>query len=166
MKWLDRKWDFNEQKLLPEECAEMLGKTPDQIRQLVIDQEADFLKQTHHGKWSVHEHVGHLLTMESLWIARLDDFVLGKETLRPWNGTNADTDAALFNRQRLGKIIDDFSEVRINHLNFLQQFLPKATNYLSYHERLQQTMTLTNHLYFMVKHDLHHLSAIEKIIEK
>lgn len=166
MKWLDRTWDFTTAKLSPEVCMEELRKTPEKLRQLVTGADPEMLVQKHDGKWSVHEHAGHLLTMESLWIARLDDYILRRETLRPWNGTNADTEAALFNRQRLGKIIDDFSEVRNSHLNYLKQFVHLASDYSSYHERLQQHMTLADHLYFMVEHDHHHLASIKKTIGK
>lgn len=83
--------------------------TAEQINDLIREVSVHKLTTKPDHKWSVNEHIGHLLTMESLWIARLDDFVLGRETLRPWNGNNSDTEAGAFNRQRAAKILEDLT---------------------------------------------------------
>ena len=82
-------------------------------------------------KWSVKEHVGHLLTIESLWIARLDDFAMGKATLRPWNGTNADTEAGEFNKQRLAKIFEERDNAASLGLQ-LKRLYPGTPEYQQY----------------------------------
>jgi uncharacterized damage-inducible protein DinB len=113
------------------------------------------------GKWSIKEHVGHLLTIESLWIARLDDFAMGKATLRPWNGTNADTDAGEFNKQRLAKIFEDFESIRTAHVKMIEFYLPKQDDLSSFHEGKQIKMTLRDHLEVMANHDLQHIDIIK-----
>jgi len=112
-------------------------------------------------KWSIKEHVGHLLTIESLWIARLDDFAMGKATLRPWNGTNADTDAGEFNKQRLPKIFEDFESIRSAHVKMIEFYLPKQDELSSFHEGKQKKMTLRDHIEVMANHDRQHIDIIK-----
>ncbi len=164
MKWTERKWDFMAEKQDATASIRVLSATAEKLSKLSEGLNPEQLKMRVNSKWSVNEHAGHLLTMESLWIARLDDFVMGHEVLRPWNGTNADTEAAEFNRQRLGKIIADFREIRTSHLNLIESYLPEAGSMKAFHERLNQQMTLTDHLFFMAEHDLHHLATIENFI--
>lgn len=115
-------------------------------------------------KWSIKEHVGHLLTIESLWIARLDDFAMGKATLRPWNGTNADTEAGEFNKQRLAKIFEDFESIRSAHVKMIEFYLPKQDVLSSLHEGKQMKMTLRDHLEVMANHDRQHIDIIKNRI--
>jgi uncharacterized damage-inducible protein DinB len=164
MNWISRQWEFGQTAEDALDSLQLLSGTAEKMHALVHRSDPEKLRQRVDDKWSVNEHAGHLLTMESLWIARLDDFVLGRPTLRPWNGTNADTEAAEFNRQRLGKIISDFAEIRASHLQLLEKFRPAFLSMQAYHERLNRTMTLADHLYFMAEHDRHHLSTIEKLI--
>jgi uncharacterized damage-inducible protein DinB len=164
MNWISRQWEFGRTVEDTLESLQVLSGTAGKMQAITQGRDIEKLRQRIDGKWSVNEHAGHLLTMESLWIARLDDFVLGRTTLRPWNGTNADTEAAEFNRQRLGKIISDFAEIRSNHLQLLKKYQPAFLTMQAFHERLQRTLTLADHLHFMAEHDRHHLSTIEKLI--
>lgn len=164
MKWIDRTWEFNRDEKAAHLSVQILSATASKLQLLVGKTDPEQLKLRTNGKWSVNEHAGHLLTMESLWIAQLDDLVLGHENVRPWNGNNADTEAAEFNRQRLGKIIGDFEEIRMSHLNLLETYLPNALNMRAFLAEIKCDMTLADHLYFMAEHDLHHLLEIEKIL--
>lgn len=136
------------------------------LKNLVSNLSEEFAEQKPQSKWSIKEHVGHLLTIESLWIARLDDFALGKETLRPWNGTNADTDAGEFNKQRLAKIFEDFESIRQAHVKMIEFYLPKQDELSSFHEGKQMKMTLRDHLGVMANHDLQHIDIIKNRINQ
>ncbi|MFN6379964.1 MAG: DinB family protein [Flavobacteriales bacterium] len=116
-------------------------------------------------KWSIQTHAGHLLTMESLWIGRLDDFFLERPTLRPWNGTNADTDAAQFDLQNITQILDDFASIRLAHLNMIKENLSLLSPRSCLHERSGKQLTFQDHLKWIVNHDQEHLKIINDRIK-
>ncbi|MBX7053268.1 MAG: DinB family protein, partial [Flavobacteriales bacterium] len=159
MNWLDKKWEFGIWQDVYDDHLQILKTTPERIHELIAGIPAEKLILRTDGKWSVNEHIGHLLTMESLWIARLDDLVLGHKNLRPWNGTNEDTEAAGFNRQRTGKILEDLEDIRLPHYTMLQKLKDKSGEISAFHERLQTRINLADHVMFIATHDQHHLNT-------
>jgi hypothetical protein len=113
------------------------------------------------GKWSIQEHAGHLLSIESLWIARLDDFMLRHETMRAWNGTNEETDQAQFNFQTLSSILRDFSEVREAHCRMVRLSIGKLADWQCLHPTTGESVTFEQHLLTMAEHDEQHLQIIK-----
>ncbi len=166
MNWIDRQWNFEDAAMNYDRNVSTLNDTVKIFLEMIADIPAEKLKLKPSGKWSINEHARHLLTMESLWIARLDDFVMGSKTLRPWNGTNADTDAGGFNQQRIRKVLEDFRDVRSAHTQMLLDFSNKSKSYQCYHERLEHSMTLADHVHFIVAHDLHHLQIVRNLSGK
>jgi DinB superfamily len=166
MNWINKEWTPVKGEVIFSELLDELELTPGKILELTKSNDSTMLTAKPIGKWSVHEHSGHLLTMESLWIARLDDYALGNPTLRPWNGHNQDTESAQFNRHRLGKIIEDLEDIRSAHVRMLRSYESRARSLVSRHERLQQDFRLIDHIHFMLEHDLHHLKAIEILLSQ
>lgn len=166
MKWLERTWQFPINGIEYLVLIQKLKNTASIIIELTHGLQEEQTKRKVNNKWSINEHAGHLLTIESLWIARLDDFVMGHSALRPWNGTNADTDAANFNRQRLGKILEDFDDIRTVHAEMLSKFEDKCSEMQARIERLNTTMNLRDHIWFMTEHDEHHINAIQQLIQE
>jgi uncharacterized damage-inducible protein DinB len=165
MNWLDRTWNFDLATGTYSKQLDRLECTPADLACLLENASSEVLLAKPLGKWSVHEHTGHLLTMESLWIARLDDFVMEREFLRPWNGHNEDTDAADFNRHRLGKLMEDFTQIRLAQVKMLRTLASVAETITARHDRLDRTMRLVDHVYFIAEHDAHHLAAIRLLLE-
>ncbi len=133
---------------------------PEVLSQRLLGLDKTLLVTKPQGKWSIQEHAGHLLAIESLWIARLDDFMLSHETLRPWNGTNEETDQAQFNTQLLQQILDDFASIRIAHCRMIRLSLHKLDGAACLHPRTGELVTFEEHLQCMWKHDQAHLHTI------
>jgi uncharacterized damage-inducible protein DinB len=112
----------------------------------------------------VQEHVGHLLAMESLWIARIDDFVMGSDVLRPWNGHNNDVRMARFNDQKMGALLRDFRDTRSAIVEFSAELIDQRIGRLVLNERLDRRFSLYDHLAFIAEHDAHHLACIQFLI--
>ncbi|MFY8137269.1 MAG: DinB family protein [Flavobacteriales bacterium] len=144
------------------ETVDLLRETPVALANMVKELDKSLLVAKPDSKWSIQEHVGHLLTIESLWIAHFDDFVLEKPFLRPWNGTNADTDAGQFNLQGISQILDDFASIRNAHMNLIDKYLPKQDEMTCHHQSKGIDLTLRAHLEMMLKHDQDHLEIILK----
>jgi len=80
-RWFDRKFEFGfppEQH--PNLCVRLRG-TPVRLEEIVRGCSHDVLVRKPQGKWSAQEHAGHLLDLEPLWMARVNDFLSGNNEL-------------------------------------------------------------------------------------
>jgi hypothetical protein len=164
MNWTDRRFETGKSAQDFTAALGRLSVTPLRLSHLLGTAAEPMVSYKPAGKWSVKEQVGHLLVMESLWIARLDDFVLGKAVLRPWNGTNADTDAAGFNNQQADSILSAFASIRSAMVAYLCELESRCLEYSAWHERLQCRFSLADHVCFVADHDDHHLKAITQLV--
>lgn len=164
MNWTDRGFETGKSAQDFTAALGRLSATPLRLGHLLSTAAEPMLSNKPAGKWSVKEQVGHLLVMESLWIARLDDLVLGRAVLRPWNGTNADTDAAGFNNQQADSILSAFTSIRSAMVAYLHELESRCLAYSAWHERLQCRFSLADHACFVADHDDHHLEAITQLV--
>ena len=89
--WFERKFEFSfpvEQH--PNLCVRLRG-TPVRLEEMLREAPHDLLVRRPRDKWSAQEHAGHLLDLESLWMARVDDFLAGGETLTAADLSNRKT---------------------------------------------------------------------------
>ena len=71
--WFERKFEFSfPVELLPNLCARLRG-TPARLKGVVRSVARDVLVITPSEKWTAQENTGHLLYLEPLWMARIDD---------------------------------------------------------------------------------------------
>jgi len=81
--WLERKFEFSfPVEHYPNLCIR-LGGTPARMEDLLGSAVPHLLIAKPGGKWSVQEHAGHLLDLEPLWMARVDDFLRGGGATEP-----------------------------------------------------------------------------------
>jgi len=143
---------------------EQLLTFPITLKEVIGNMDTRLLLERPQQKWSIQTHAGHLLTMESLWIGRLDDYFLERPKLRPWNGTNADTEAAQFDLQNITQILDDFKSIRSAHIKMIKQNLELLSSRSCLHEGHGKQITFLEHLQWIVKHDQEHLLIINQRI--
>ena len=164
--WFERKFDFNfpiEQ--YPNLCIRLRG-TPARIEEIMHGVSQDVLVSKPQGKWSAQEQAGHLLDLESLWIARVDDFLAGGDTLTVADLSNRKTHEANHNSRPLEDILAEFRTARLNLVNRIAEFQPTLFALSKLHPRLKQPMRLVDHLYFIAEHDDHHLARIWQLIDR
>ena len=79
--WFERKFEFTfPVEHYPNLCVRLRG-TPARLEEMVRGISREVLVAKLGEKWSVQEHVGHLLDLEQLWAARVDDFLSDRKTL-------------------------------------------------------------------------------------
>ncbi|MEM8907073.1 MAG: DinB family protein, partial [Bacteroidota bacterium] len=108
------------------------------------------------GKWSIKQHIGHLVDLESLHIGRIADFRSGASILRAADMSNRATELADHNQQSIEILIAQFGQQR---QDFIQQLkgLPQDVQQLSIpHPRLNQVMRPVDLAFFTAEHDDHH----------
>src|SRR5271167_1615235 len=97
--WYERKFDFTfPAELLPNVLARLRG-TPARLEELLHGSAAADTTRTFkpEGKWSAQEHAGHLLNLEPLWLARVENFAAGATQLAVADLSNRATDDANYN---------------------------------------------------------------------
>jgi len=159
-KWFERKFDLSfPVELYPNLCIRLRG-TPARLEELVGDCSREVLVRKREGKWSAQEHAGHLLDIEPLWMARVEDFVLGHSELTVADLSNRKTHEANHNARSMGEILAGFRNARVRLADYLQKQDPTSFERALLHPRLKTPMRLVDHVYFVAEHDDHHLAWI------
>ena len=96
-KWFERKFDLSfPVELYPNVLARLRG-APARLEELVRTVPKEVLTRKPGDGWSAQEHAGHLLDLEPLWLARVDDYLAGVETLTAADLSNRKTHEARHN---------------------------------------------------------------------
>ncbi|HEX3942503.1 MAG TPA: DinB family protein [Rhizomicrobium sp.] len=163
--WFERKFEFTfPVEDFPNLCSR-LRRTPGRLEAMVRGVPHETLVRKPGEKWSAQEHAGHLHDVESLWLARVGDFLIDGDTLTAADLGNRKTDAANHNARPLRLILDEFRDARERLVDHVAELDPKLLSNSKLHPRLKQPMRLVDHLYFVAEHDDHHLATIRQLIE-
>ncbi len=162
--WFERKFEFIfPVEQYPNLCIRLRG-TPARLEEMLHGSSRDRLIRKPDNKWSAQEHAGHLLDLESLWLARVNDFLAGGDTLTVADLSNRKTHDANHNARPLADILADFRKTRRLLVDRIGEFKPDMFARSMLHPRLKQPMRLVDHLYFVAEHDDHHLAKICELI--
>jgi len=163
-RWFERKFEFAfPVELFPNVIVRIRG-TPARMEELLRNRPREVLIRNPEGKWSAQEHAGHLLDLEPLWLARVENFLSQAEQLSVTDLTNRKTDEANHNAHELGEILRSFRSARSKLLDRVNGFDSALFGRSLVHPRLKQPMRLVDHLYFVAEHDDHHLARIWELV--
>src|SRR5580692_1276117 len=110
--WFERKFEFSfPVELLPNLRARLRG-TPARLEEALRGHPHKILIGKAQEKWSAQEHAGHLLDLEPLWLAHVDDYVAASDQLTMADLTNRRTDEANHNARPRGEILTEFRAAR------------------------------------------------------
>lgn len=165
-KWFEKKFNLglNDDEMKP--VLERLEDTPGKLEELVKNLPEEKLINKPDNKWSIKENIGHLIDLEELHSARIDDFINGKELLRQADLQNKKTDRADHNSKNIDQLLHEFKAVRKDFIARLISLDKKTLNRKATHPRLNQAMRPVDMAYFVAEHDDHHINTIKKLIEK
>jgi uncharacterized damage-inducible protein DinB len=162
--WFERKFDFSfPESLHPNLCVRLRG-TPARIEEMIRGCPRELLVQRPQDKWSAQEHIGHLLDLEPLWLARVDDYLAEAAELRPADLSNRKTNEARHNERSLSEILAGFRAERLRLVDRVSGIEPALFGRSMLHPRLKTPMRLVDHLYFVAEHDDHHLARVWELI--
>jgi uncharacterized damage-inducible protein DinB len=164
--WFERKFDFTfPVEQYPNLCIRLRG-TPARLEEMLREVVRERLVKKPDNKWSAQEHAGHLLDLESLWMARVEDYVAGLAELTAADLSNRKTDEADHNARPLADIVGEFRRARLRLVDRVEEIQPDLFARAMLHPRLKQPMRLVDHLYFVAEHDDHHLARIWELCSK
>lgn len=163
-KWVERKFTFD----LPVGCyANVLARvrgTPARLEDLTRRVAREILTRRDGERWSVQEHVGHLLDLGALDMGRLDDFASGAATLRAADMSNRRTNEADHNANTIEGVLSEFRRERGEFVRKLDSFDEEFVSRAALHPRLQTPMRVIDLAYFIAEHDDHHLASISELL--
>lgn len=158
--WFERKFEFTfPVDLHPNLCVRLRG-TPARLEEIVRGADRNVLARKQGEKWSAQEHAGHLLDLEPLWMARVEDYLAEASQLTVADLSNRKTFNAQHNLHPTGEILAEFRSARSRLLNRVEKLDPAIFARAIPHPRLKTPMRLVDHLYFVAEHDDHHLAHI------
>jgi uncharacterized damage-inducible protein DinB len=163
--WFERKFDFSfPVEMHPNLCARLRG-TPARLEE-ILQVPRELLVRRQGDMWSIQEHAGHLLDLEPLWLARVDDYSTDKAELTSADLSNRKTHEAGHNDHPVAEILAGFQKARRKLMNRVEQLDSKLFARTLLHPRLKKPMRLVDHLYFVAEHDDHHLARIWELIQE
>ena len=164
MRWIDRKFNFDFPiGTYPMIVARLRG-TPARIEDLVKGLSEGTITAKPDGKWSIKEHIGHLIEVEVLWKYRLDQFEKGVKSLVAADMSNQATEKADYNARPIAKIVRDFRLTRSATIARLEAYDEAFIARAAHHPRLNQPMRVIDMAFFGAEHDDQHLALIAQII--
>jgi DinB family protein len=162
--WFERKFEFGfPLELLPNLCTRLRG-TPSRLEEILRGRPHKILTLKPIEKWSAQEHAGHLVDLEPLWLARVDDYVEASHQLTAADLTNRKTDEANHNARPPKQILSEFRAAREKLLKRVEELDASLFVRTLSHPRLKTPMRLVDHLYFVAEHDDHHLARIWELV--
>jgi uncharacterized damage-inducible protein DinB len=164
--WIHRTFNFDFPVDLYPEMVERLrglpGRTADIVRGLP---ETVLTARDRDGRWSIREHLGHLISVDDLLEARLNDYDAGVAMLTAADMSNRRTEQADYNQEPTGEILRELRERRGGLVLRLEQLEPGDFARTAHHPRLDRPMRTVDAVYFFAEHDVYHLTRISELIQ-
>jgi len=162
-KWTERKFTFDSPLWMFPVYVDRLAGVPARIEDKVRPWPREILTTRLDGEWSIQEHIGHLLDLESLGMGRLDDYDAGREVLRAADMTNRRTHEAQHNAQPVEAILAEFRAARGEFIARLETLDEKQIARSARHPRLNVPMRVVDLISFISEHDDHHLVRMNEL---
>lgn len=166
MRWFERQFAFDLPEAMFDVVVERLRGTPARIEDKVRRLPPDILTRRHGDKWSIQEHIGHLLDLDDLHTGRLDDYLAGAQTLRPADLQNKRTHEGGHNRRPTADLLEEFRREREAFVTRLEGWDRGRVGQSAIHPRLQQPMRVIDMAFFVAEHDDHHLAAMSELARR
>lgn len=163
--WLDYKWSFDFPVGMYRAICERLRGTPARLEDMLRGADRAALTRKPEGKWSVQEHVGHLLALEEgLHYPRFEQYLRGERELMAADMSNRATFEAHFNERAFADVLGEFRGVREKLMRLLDALTLDDAARVATHPRLKMPLRLVDLCYFGAQHDDHHLAVIRSLL--
>lgn len=164
--WVERRFGFDFPVEHAPEILERLRGTPARLDERIGALPEEIRTRRDGEKWSIQEHAGHLIAVETLFLGRLDDFAGGLAALRPAEMSGQATFEANYNARSIASILGDFRGQRARFLARVEGLDSSLLTRSAHHPRLNRPMRLVDMLYFQAEHDDYHLARVTELIRR
>ncbi len=163
IKWTDRRFNFDFPAGIHPEMIERIRGTPARLEDLLARVSPEILTAQVDGRWSMQEHAGHLLDLESMVSQRIDEYLAGNAALHAADMSNRKTYNANHNDVAVDSILKAFRTARHEIVERLESFDAEIFERSALHPRLNVPMRLVDMLFFQAEHDDFHLARISEL---
>lgn len=164
--WTDRRFPTGLPIAIAPYVIERLRGTPARLADRLQGLPRAILTQRDGELWSIQEHAGHLVEIEALHLARLDDYDRGVDTLTPADMTNLATFDADYNARDIAEVLAALRSIRDALVARLDAMTEAELARTALHPRLQVQMSLLDSAHFFAEHDDHHLAQITELLAR
>lgn len=164
MPWAERTFNFDFPISVFPGIIERIRGTPARIAELVNGVPHNMLIRRANERWSVNEHIGHLIDLDELDQVRLDEFIAQAPVLSAADMSNRRTKEAGYNDVATATLLEYFYGRRTELVQRLEDLREEEVARKALHPRLNVQMRLVDWTYFVAEHDDHHLARIRELI--
>lgn len=162
--WVKREFSFD----LPIDAfpalLERLRGTPARAKELIAGISEDKLSTRSNGKWSVKDHLGHLVDLQPLDEQRLHEFLVRAPVLTAADISNRATEHGSHRQTPVTQILTQLRAGREELVRKLEALTAEEAGVSAVHPRLQKRMRVLDWVYFVAEHDDHHLAKARREI--
>lgn len=165
-KWIERKFEYHPPQGEYLCILARLRGTPARVEEIAGSIPGETLTTRLAESWSIQEQIGHLEDVEELLDARIDDFIAGRDTLRPADMSNQRTRDRNHNRKDISLLLASFRSTRMGIVNRLEELDDEVIARVSLHPRLNKPMRVIDMMFFFAEHDDHHIATMLDLAAK
>ncbi|MEQ9403378.1 MAG: DinB family protein [Cyclobacteriaceae bacterium] len=165
-KWTERIFTFDFPEGLLPNVLERLRGVESRLKAMTHEIDDAVTLEKKAGKWSIREHIGHLVDLEDIHMGRVREMMAGKPELTAADMKNVKTEEAEYNTKNINDLIAAFTIKRNNFIQLLESLDDETQHFQSLHPRLQVRMRPVDMAFFIAEHDDHHLTSIREILKK
>ncbi len=162
--WLERQFETGLALEMFPNLIERLRGTPARVEDRLRDVRQEVLTARTGESWSILDNVGHLVMVEGLWAARLDDFESRRPDLTAARFESWRVAEAQFNTRAARALCGSFRLARRNLVARLEALDDAVLAVLARHPRLDRPMRVVDLMLFIAEHDDHHLVTITQLL--
>jgi hypothetical protein len=162
--WMKREFSFDQPIDVFPALLERLRGTPARAKELIASVSEEVLARRSHGKWSVKDHLGHLVDLQPLDEQRLHEFLARTATLSAADISNRAREQGNHRQTPCAHILGRLRIGREELARKLDALTKEEIGISAVHPRLQKPMRLMDWVYFVAEHDDHHLAKARRAI--
>lgn len=163
--WFERRFNFDFPVGAAPSIIERLRGTPARVRHRLGEiPHATLIERPAVNNWSIQENAGHLLDLESIWMTRVNDLAVGRNTLTSSDAENRQTFNAHHNEHPLSDIVIRFVEARAELVGQLEGADEADWQRSAMNQQIQKPMRLLDLAVYIAEHDDHHLATMTYLL--
>jgi uncharacterized damage-inducible protein DinB len=163
-KWLERRFGYEPPAGEFPAIVERLRGTPARVEEKAARVRGAARLRKPGDDWSIQEHLGHLVDLESLWARRTEELLSGAKELSAADMSNRATHERRHNERAVAAIVAEFRVARSRWLERLDATSDADVVRTALHPRLQRPMRLVDLCFFVAEHDDHHLAIVTRMV--
>ena len=160
IRWTQREFTFDQPIGVFPAVLERLRGTPARGAALVTGISEEILGTRVNQKWSVKEHLGHLVDLHALDETRLREFQDHVPVLSKADMSNSATEHGNHRETPIAEILEKMRVGRNALVDKLAAMTEEDVAVTAMHPRLHKSMRLLDWAYFVAEHDDHHLAYV------